>query len=171
MRPEGQPGKASERRRFQALYSATLDAIVITDDDARYIDANPAACALFGLSKQEFLRRRVPYFAPPEERDASEEAWRQFRRVGKQKGEFRLARPDGDIRLVAFSATADFVPGAHLSILRDITIGARQTRLRLRSRVTVSRSSDRTPQPSRSCYRARAAVASGPTDQRRDCTS
>jgi PAS domain S-box-containing protein len=40
-------------------------AIAIADDEGRYVDCNPAACALFGLSKEELLRKKVADFADP----------------------------------------------------------------------------------------------------------
>ena len=106
---------------FRAVFAESLDAIVLADDEARYVEANPAACALFGRSREEMLRRRVPELAPPSLRPDAERAWREFRKAGSQKGEFEVARPDGSIRMVEYSAKADVVPGRHLSILRDVT--------------------------------------------------
>ena len=130
------PGKSPERRGrrsedvasvrgsdplFRAVFAESLDAIVIADDEARYVEVNPAACALFGLSREEMLRRRVPEVAPPSMRGLAERAWIEFRSAGYQKGEFEVARPDGSIRIVEYSAKADVVRGRHLSILRDVT--------------------------------------------------
>ncbi|MGB7708739.1 MAG: PAS domain-containing protein [Microcoleus sp.] len=39
----------------------------------------------------------------------------------KLRGEFQLVRPDGEIRVVEYAATANFLPHRHLSIMRDIT--------------------------------------------------
>ena len=106
---------------FRAVFAESLDAIVVADDDARYVEVNPAACALFGLSRDEMLRRRVPELAPASLREQAERAWREFRSVGHDKGVFEVARPDGAIRIVEYSAKADVVRGRHLSILRDVT--------------------------------------------------
>src|SRR5438128_10315988 len=106
---------------FRAVFAESLDAIVVADDEARYVEANPAACALFGLAREEMLQRRVPDIAPPSLRDDAERAWRDFLSAGYQKGEFEVARPDGSTRTVEYSAKADVVPGRHLSILRDVT--------------------------------------------------
>ncbi|MDQ6891676.1 MAG: PAS domain S-box protein, partial [Acidobacteriota bacterium] len=114
-------GAGSGDALFRALFAESLDAIVIADDEARYVEANPAACALFGLARDELVRRRVPDVAPASLKDLAEEAWRGFRAAGSQKGEFELARPDGTVRIVEYSAKADVVPGRHLSILRDVT--------------------------------------------------
>jgi two-component system, OmpR family, sensor histidine kinase VicK len=48
-------------------------------------------------------------------------AWREFLERGSMEGEFRLRRADGTIRIAEFSAKAGFLPGRHLSVLRDVT--------------------------------------------------
>ena len=111
----------SSGSRFRALFGTDQIAIVIADDDARYVDANPAACLLFGLPREELLSRRVFDFSPPEAHDAVSTAWKEFRRTGTQKGQFRLLRPDGTVRLLEFSAVANISPGYHASVLRDVT--------------------------------------------------
>src|SRR6185369_10139179 len=42
--------EASDAGLFRALFEDALDAILIADDDRVYVDANRAACELFGLS-------------------------------------------------------------------------------------------------------------------------
>jgi PAS domain S-box-containing protein len=48
-------------------------------------------------------------------------AWQAFLEQGEQEGEFSLYRPDGEMRDLEFKAKAGFVPGRHLSVLRDVT--------------------------------------------------
>jgi PAS domain S-box-containing protein len=105
--------------QLRAIFTSTLDAIVVADDDGRYVDGNPAAEELFGVSRAQLLGRGVRDFAPADmDCDA---AWREFRRKGTARGTFRLVRPDGGERHVEFSATADVMPGRHVSVLRDVT--------------------------------------------------
>jgi hypothetical protein len=40
---------------YHALFQNAPDAILIADDQGRYVDANLAACALFGVSMQDLL--------------------------------------------------------------------------------------------------------------------
>ncbi|MBE9079908.1 GAF domain-containing protein [Romeria aff. gracilis LEGE 07310] len=49
-------------------------------------------------------------------------------------GEFRVYRPDGTTRETEFSATANFIRGSHLSILRDIS-DRKQTEARLQQQL------------------------------------
>src|SRR5436190_19592864 len=45
--------------QLRAVFSSTLDAIVVLDDDARAVDANPAAEDLFGIPRERLLGRRL----------------------------------------------------------------------------------------------------------------
>ena len=106
---------------LQALFNSALDAILIANDDGEYVDANPAACALLGYSRDELLRLSVWEVTPASLRDEIEARWRQFGAEGEQRGEYTLQRKDGGERTVEYRAVAHFLPGRHLSILRDIT--------------------------------------------------
>lgn len=108
-----------DRDWWQALFENALDAIAIADDEGRYVDANPAACALFGVSKEELLRSRMADFADPA-LDV-ERMWQQFLEQGEMSGEFHLRCPDGTVRDTEIAAVANFIPHHHLSILRDVS--------------------------------------------------
>ncbi|MEO5728489.1 MAG: response regulator, partial [Byssovorax sp.] len=45
--------------RFRALFESAMDGVVVADDAGRYLAANPAALALFGLTREELDTRRV----------------------------------------------------------------------------------------------------------------
>jgi diguanylate cyclase (GGDEF)-like protein/PAS domain S-box-containing protein len=106
---------------FRAIFDGALDPMLLADDDARYLDANPAACAFFGLSRDEICTRRVVDFAPETARAEFSAAWKLFLLEGKQRGEYVLQMPDGRVCEIEFSATANVSPGQHLSIIRDVT--------------------------------------------------
>ena len=46
---------------FRAIFVHALDPMLVADNDARYVDANPAACEWLGLSIEELraLRRQL----------------------------------------------------------------------------------------------------------------
>ena len=103
----------------EALLSAARDAVLVVDDARRFVDANPAACRLLGLALKDLLGKRFDDFLdePGLDLDA---AWLNFLETGEQMGELRVVRPDGERRPVEYNATARFVAGRHLAILRDI---------------------------------------------------
>lgn len=106
-------------RQLRAFFEGAIDAMLIADDEGRYIDANPAACELLGLCKADVLGCRISDFAEPHFDFA--QAWCSFLEQGRVTGEFRLMRPDGTVREVEYASTANFLPHRHLAVLRDIT--------------------------------------------------
>ena len=120
----------ASRDRLQALFEYSLDAIVLSDDNGRYVDVNPAACELLGASREALLASRMPDHAAPELAQAFDEQWRAFLTAGEQSGEYALRRQDGTVRDVEFRAVAHVLPGMHLAILRDATERIRLDRAR-----------------------------------------
>lgn len=109
----------SSDRYWQAFLEKALDAMLITNDDGLYVDANPAACELFGLPLTELLKCNISNFSEPSVDFST--AWRSFLEQGELQGKFRLFRHDGVIKDLEFAATANFLPHRHLSILQDTT--------------------------------------------------
>ncbi|MGB9963381.1 PAS domain S-box protein [Halobacterium hubeiense] len=134
--------------RYSAAFEEAMDAMVVADDDGRYVDANESACELFGVTREALLGSHVADFAPDDyDFDA---AWAEFEADATDVGSFPLVRPDGERRLVEYAATADIVPGEHLSVLRDVTERTRleealqteQNALREMYRITADRDAD-----------------------------
>jgi two-component system, cell cycle sensor histidine kinase and response regulator CckA len=104
---------------FQTLFETALDAFIVIDSDARFLDANPAACQLIGLTKNELIGRNVretietaAYFEP---------AWSKFTKDGSYRGQRWMVRPDGSRRLIEIRATANVFPQRHFAVWRDVT--------------------------------------------------
>jgi len=106
---------------YEALFQNAPDAILVADDEGRYVDANLAACELFGVPRQDLLGKRVTDFVHPEDLETTRQQWSRFRSERSQTGRFPLHRPDGQTRMLEYSAMADVAPGLHISILRDVT--------------------------------------------------
>jgi PAS domain S-box-containing protein len=119
---------AAALNRFSAVFQYALDAILIANDDARYIEANPAACILLEYSRSELLALGVGDITPPAHREAFKQAWPSFMAQGTMSGEYSVQTKSGTLVQVEFRAVANVLPGEHLSILRDVTkIRAAQT--------------------------------------------
>lgn len=118
----GEEALRTSEARFRTIFTQAMDAVLLADDAGRYLQANPAACALFGVPDEaSLLGRWVGDFAPPTLQEAVRASWRQFLADGTQAGTFVLLRGDGTTRTVEYRATANLQPGQHLSILRDVT--------------------------------------------------
>lgn len=106
-------------QQLQAIFEEAIEAIAIADDRGYYVEVNPAAGQLFGLPASELVGKRITEFMDRE--FDFETAWRNFQGQGQATGELNLVRPDSSVRIVEYAAKASFIPGRHLSILRDIT--------------------------------------------------
>jgi len=109
------------QEQFRAAFDNALDAMLIADDNANLVDANPSASAMFGVPKEEMTQHRSSDFVETGQRQEMEKRWQIFLKDGQQTGEFRLCRPDGTTRELEYRAKASFLPNRHLSVLRDIT--------------------------------------------------
>lgn len=116
--------RAAEQRvhdseqRYRSLFEHAHDAILVANDAGTYVDANPAALRLLGYARDELLGLSVTDLIPPAD---ALPAWRSFKAEGAQRGELVLRRRDGQQRTVEYNAVRDFLPGLHLSMLRDVT--------------------------------------------------
>ena len=109
------------RTRMQAIFDAARDAMLLADDEGHYLDANPAAAALLGVSQDELRGLEVMDITPSGDRDAGRAAWQAFLREGEMSGEYAVTTSDGRILQVEYRAVANIVPGVHLSVMRDVT--------------------------------------------------
>src|SRR5947209_6987446 len=72
--------------KFRAVFEATPEGILITNDAGRYTDANAAACALLGMRRENIVGRSVEDFADPHRREEIRRSWRGFLEQGDQRG-------------------------------------------------------------------------------------
>jgi PAS domain S-box-containing protein len=113
--------RASEAR-YRGLFEGAGDAVLIADENGHYVDANPAACALLGVAREDAIGRSLfDFVVPSDDLPDSGDAWAAFLLAGTMRGHVRILRPDGTVRDADFVATANFTPGRHLSVLRDNT--------------------------------------------------
>jgi len=114
------PVTAVAAERYAAAFEHALDAILIGEGPI-FTDANPAACALVGLPREQVVGRAFPEFHRPRDEAELGRLWRTMTEEGSVRGDIDVVRGDGSVRRVEFSATGNIQPGVHLSILRDVT--------------------------------------------------
>jgi formate hydrogenlyase transcriptional activator len=121
--------QAEEHSR--AIFENAPDAIVILDDERNFLDVNPAACESLGFSRQALVGHKIEEFVDEVNLPDLRYLWTEFLRDGFQRGEFRFRRGDGTYRSFDHVIRANFLPGRHIAILRDIT-GRKSLELDLR---------------------------------------
>jgi two-component system cell cycle sensor histidine kinase/response regulator CckA len=102
--------------QFRALFENARDAVLISDDQGIYIDANPAACNLLGVSFHEVIGHTIDDFT-----NKNSEVQDPFSPEHSMHGVISVQHPDGRVVEVDSTITPNFLPGRHLSILRDVT--------------------------------------------------
>ena len=115
---------ARSEEKWRGMYEQASDAILLIDDERRYVDANPAACALIGVDLVDLLGHDINVFIRPLPRPDLPDTptrWARFLSDGSDAKECTVHRLDGGVRYVSFRARANFQPGLHVCVARDIT--------------------------------------------------
>ncbi len=110
--------------KWRGIFEHSLDAIFILDDECRFTDANPAACALLGAGLERIVGAPVGDWvqpAPRHDQPDTTQRWMAFLRDGHDFKECLVYRSDGGMRYAAMQSRANFLPGLHLCTARDIT--------------------------------------------------
>jgi two-component system cell cycle sensor histidine kinase/response regulator CckA len=106
--------------QFLAVFDSALDALLLVDDERRLQNANPAACTLFGASRDSLCAVPLDRFLTKASSAEIAEKWSEMLAKGEHKGELIVATADGE-HVIEFSFKAAVVPGRHLFIWRDVS--------------------------------------------------
>ena len=105
--------------QYHAAFEAANEAMVITDDDARILDANDTASTLYDLPRTE-LHGRFLSTVVPDSIDF-ESQWETLKTDGTVRDTVTVVDATDAERVIEYDGTADIVPGHHLIKARDIT--------------------------------------------------
>ena len=104
---------------FSSIFQNVLDGILLVDNHADCLDANPAAAAILRLPVNKLIGQNVGRFLA--DRDAFAHRWNSFLQNKSERGRAQLVAGDGTTLCVDFTAAANYVPGRHVLILCDVT--------------------------------------------------
>ncbi len=107
---------------FNVVFINSMDAVILASEDGKILEANPAACRLFGYECNELLKKTRDDVVDLED-PRYQELMRLRERTGKVMGELRYVRKDGS-KFEGEMASAVFpVDGNRMVsvIIRDIT--------------------------------------------------
>ncbi len=112
----------SAQREASLLFAATFERSIvpklIADDARRIVDLNGSGADLLGVSRDEAVGLTVDDLLPD---SPVAELWEAFLETGALEAEVTMRRPDGSLRLIEFTATANVRPGRHIAVVRDLT--------------------------------------------------
>lgn len=104
---------------FSSIFQNVLDGILIVDNEADCMDANPAAAAILRLPINKLIGQNVSRFLP--DRNAFAQRWNSLIQNKSERGRAQLVAGDGTTLFVDFTAAANYLPGRHVLILCDVT--------------------------------------------------
>jgi len=104
---------------FSSIFQNVLDGILIVDNEADCLDANPAAAAILRLPINKLVGQNVSRFLA--DRNPFSQRWNSFLQNKSGRGRAQLLAGDGTTLFVDFTAAANYLPGRHVLILCDVT--------------------------------------------------
>jgi PAS domain-containing protein len=112
---------------YDALDPATLlmppagPAILLADDEGRYVDASPGIEALLGVPAELVIRQTIRDLTPPDTQVDFDGAWQAFLEAGHGSGRWTLQGADGTPIQLRFRAQANCPSaGVHASVLNRL---------------------------------------------------
>lgn len=112
---------ARSESRFRGLFDGAPDAMLVTDDAGVILDGNPAAARLTGRPRAELRGMLLRDLGRDADRERIDQVTAELRRDHALADTYAFVNHDGETRLVEYASVPDFVPGEHLSIVRDVT--------------------------------------------------
>ncbi|MCU1273021.1 MAG: Chemotaxis protein methyltransferase CheR, partial [Bryobacterales bacterium] len=106
--------------RYQMLFAASEDGILIVNDEGVYVDVNQSMCDLLKASRDSLIGSRFAPYIPTERLGQAQAAFHSLVTTGRFEGEFPLRATDGNIVELEWRSIGNFVPGLHCCMARDI---------------------------------------------------
>ncbi|WP_078381309.1 PAS domain-containing sensor histidine kinase [Sutcliffiella halmapala] len=106
--------------RFREMFQHALDAIVLVDNYGNIMRANPAASRAFELPLDELENSKLQYFVPRENKRVSS-IIKQFNARGEIREELEFHMPNGQKKLLEFTANKGIIDGFNMIIFRNVS--------------------------------------------------
>jgi PAS domain-containing protein len=118
-RGEGMHQRDSTVGLLEKAAMAAIDVILVADDDRKFVEVNDAAAEAFGMTRGEVVGRRIDEFFATAGGETIPAAWNDFISKGAQAGICEM-NAAGRKRIFEFRSKANFAPGFHSSVLREV---------------------------------------------------
>ncbi|HEY0544461.1 MAG TPA: PAS domain S-box protein [Pyrinomonadaceae bacterium] len=107
--------------RYRTLFESTQDGIMIVNDEGSYIEVNESLCRILKTPRERLLGAHFSEFIPPDVLREAEQDFAELKNFSAFEGEFPLMAADGTKVELDWTSRANFVPGLHFCVARDIT--------------------------------------------------
>ena len=106
-------------REYKSVFDSTLDGILILDNEGVCLEANPAALTLFRTAYENLVGQPIEKFFTGV--GDFKDAWNRFLDRKSEHRETQVLRGDGGTIFVEYTAKANYLPGRHVAVMRDVT--------------------------------------------------
>jgi PAS domain S-box-containing protein len=107
----------AEDNLFWSVFKRSRVPMFVLDNAAFYVDANDAACRAVGLTRDDFVNRRLGFGTDPERQPEVERMWQSFLRSGRLVVPYEYDSPDqGRTRLNIVCTANTPEPDRHLAM-------------------------------------------------------
>jgi PAS domain S-box-containing protein len=107
--------------RYRLLFETSLDAIMIVDGNGKYVEVNESLCRILKTPREKLMGSHFSEFMVPERVEDARKAFTALQEEGFFKGDFPMRAGDGTIVELTWSSRANFMPGLHVCVARDIS--------------------------------------------------
>ncbi|HEX5166156.1 MAG TPA: PAS domain S-box protein, partial [Thermomicrobiales bacterium] len=113
-----------------SIMDASLDGIVVIDDNRRYLYVNPAACRILGRPASELIGADILINFPAHQHEQVLGVFKQISLGNGGRNDSTIVLPSGEERQIEFTDTRFMADGRQLrtAIFRDVTESRRQER-------------------------------------------
>ena len=108
---------AAGNQAFWDVFARSRVPMFVLDDEAVYVDVNAAACTRVGLTREDFVGRRLGFGTDAERQPDVARMWAAFLRTGHLVMPYQFTSPDyGTMRINIVCAAHTPERGRHLSM-------------------------------------------------------
>jgi len=114
-----QDARHAKENHLRELLASSVDAVVVTNIDRRFVSANPNALHLFGVSDANIRQFTIDAFLLEDEILHVAENGVPLISCEETRGECKIRRLTGNLRVADYVFVSNFVPFRHLFIFRN----------------------------------------------------
>jgi len=111
----------SSETRYRSLFEQSQDAILIFDNAGKILDSNKAASEIYSLRADRMEKYHLTDLVQPKEKAQLMVNLQRFLEDGELKGKYRYIDKFLSIKYIEYQAKANYLPGNHLAVIRDVT--------------------------------------------------
>jgi PAS domain-containing protein len=114
-----QEARRTRENDLRELLASSVDAVVLTNIDRRFVAANPVALRLFGVSETNITQFTIDAFLLEDEILHLDGNGVPFISRGETQGECKIRPLTGNLRVADYIFVSNFVPFRHLFVFRN----------------------------------------------------